>query len=219
MDADRSRPRLRRFAAAAIASLGCAAALVPDGRAVVAAETSPSAPAKTSSAATELTALLARRGSKPFVARFRQTKHVALLREPLVSTGRMSFEPPERVRWEVEAPEPFVVEADGAKLRAGPPGKLADVSEMASFGTPGALTGLFTGVPEDLAGSFDVTSSGAGRFRLVPRDPALLRILVAIDLDLDPETGVPRRVVLNEAGGDRAEIEISREGATAPAPG
>ena len=159
MNAGRSRPRRRRLAATAIASLGCVATLVAEERVAVAAETSQTGPAKTgavkaSPAATELTALLARRGSKPFAAHFRQTKHVALLREPLVSTGRMSFEPPERVRWEVEEPEPFVVEAEGQKLRAGPPGKLEDVSEMASFGTPGALTGLFTGVPEDLAGSF-----------------------------------------------------------------
>jgi hypothetical protein len=44
---------------------------------------------------------------------------------------------------------------------------------------------------------------------LTPRDPSVSRVVSAIEIELDPAEGGPRRVVLREAGGDRTEIVLS----------
>lgn len=163
-------------------------------------------------AASELAEILGRRSSEALDAKFRQTKHIALLREPLVSTGRVRFEFPDGLRWEVVEPEPLVVDTRGGVLRAGPPGELRDVptAMLGPFSSlPGGFSGVFSASADEIAGSFDVTRESApGAFRLVPKDPGLARALESIELVLVPGTGVPARVVLNEAGGDRSEIEI-----------
>lgn len=166
-------------------------------------------------AATRLAALLGRRSAEALDARFRQTKHIALLQEPLVSTGRVRFELPDGLRWEVIEPEPLVVDTRGGRLRTGPPGELREVptSALGPFAAlPGGFSGVFGATSEEITAAFEVSgSSSPGSFRLTPKDRRLARALEAIDLVLAPETGVPRRVVLHEAGGDRSEIEIESE--------
>lgn len=143
-------------------------------------------------------------------ARFRQTKHVALLDDPLVSEGRFSFDRPERVRWEMEKPEPLVVEVSGGELRAGPPGEVARVEAGPAVGLFRDLAGIFTGAG-DYAGSRFALGPGPEReesFVLTPRDPSLARVIATIAIELDPASGGPRRVTIAEAGGDRTEIEL-----------
>jgi outer membrane lipoprotein-sorting protein len=143
-------------------------------------------------------------------AQFRQTKQVALLAEPLVSTGRFSFERPDRVRWEMLTPEPLVVEIAGGALRAGPPGAVTDVDAGPAVGLFRDLGGLFSGAA-DYAGEqrFALSSGGSSwSFVLTPRDPSVARVIGAIDVTLDPATGGPRRVAISERSGDRTEIEL-----------
>jgi outer membrane lipoprotein-sorting protein len=153
----------------------------------------------------------AQRGVARIRAGFRQTKHVALLAEPLVSTGRFSFERPDHVRWEMVTPEPLVVEISGSSLRAGPPGAVADVDAGPAVGLFRDLGGLFSGASA-YAGEERFTlgpgDSGPWSFVLTPRDPSVARVIRAIDIELDPATGGPRRVAITERGGDRTEIEL-----------
>lgn len=144
-------------------------------------------------------------------AGFRQTKHVALLKDPLVSTGRFTFDRPDRVRWEMVTPDPLVVEIAGGSLRAGPPGAVADVDAGPAVGLFRDLGGLFTGASE-YAGEQRFTlspgTSGPWSFVLTPRDPSVARVIRAIEVALDPATGGPRRVAITESSGDRTEIEL-----------
>ena len=162
-------------------------------------------------AAADLAAILGRRSPKALDARFRQTKRIALLRDPLVSSGRVRFEPPDGMRWEVVSPEPLVVDTRDGVVRAGPPGALEEVPEGLVGALPGGFSGVFGATTADIAAAFDVARAAdrkPGAFRLTPNEPAMARLLERIDLELDPETGLPRRVVLYEAGGDSSEIEI-----------
>ena len=141
-------------------------------------------------------------------ARFRQVKEIALLREPLVSTGRFEFERSRGVRWEVESPEAMVIEIEGGRLRAGPPGELHEVEAGASGALLGELSGLFTG--EAGSDRFSISSGeAAGAIRLEPRDPALARIIAGVELEIDGESATPRSVRIEEVGGDRTRIEMS----------
>ncbi len=163
-------------------------------------------------AAAQLATILGRRSSEALEARFRQTKHIALLREPLMSSGRVRFELPDGLRWEVVDPEPLVVDTRGGVLRTGRPGELQEIpaAMLGPFASlPGGFSGVFGASAREIAAAFDVAAGNQpGAFRLTPKDPGLARALDSIELELIPATGVPRRVVLFEAGGDRSEIEI-----------
>lgn len=153
----------------------------------------------------------AQRGVARIRAGFRQTKRVALLTDPLVSTGRFGFERPDRVRWEMVTPEPLIVEIAGSTLRAGPPGAVADVDAGPAVGLFRDLGGIFTGA-SDYAGEQRFTlaagTSGPWSFVLTPRDPSVARVIRGIEIELDPASGGPRRVAITESGGDRTEIEL-----------
>jgi outer membrane lipoprotein-sorting protein len=145
-------------------------------------------------------------------ARFRQTKHVAMLAEPLVSEGRFSFRRPDTVRWEMESPEPMVVEIEGGKLRAGPPGGVADVDAGPATALFRDLGMLFTGA-DDYAGkrfTLGPGTLGPDSFTLTPKDASVGRIVAAIEIALDPQTGGPRQAVIRETGGDRTDIVLSQ---------
>lgn len=143
-------------------------------------------------------------------ARFRQTKTIALLDGPLESEGRFAFERPDRVRWEMEKPEPLVVEVSGSELRAGPPGEVARVDAGPAVGLFRDLGAIFTGA-DDWAGSrftLGPSARGGESFVLTPRDPSLARVIASIEIALDAASGGPQRVTITEAGGDRTAIEL-----------
>ncbi len=143
-------------------------------------------------------------------ASFHQIKHVALLREPLVSTGRLLYRRPGRVRWEVVEPEVLRIDVDGGRLRAGSPERMEAVDAGAASSLFRDLGGLLTATDEFAGARFAIArgSAGPASFVLTPRDPATARLLEAVELEIDPEAGVPRRAVLREPGGDRTEIEL-----------
>jgi Outer membrane lipoprotein carrier protein LolA len=151
----------------------------------------------------------AQRRIRRLEADFRQVKRVALMDAPLVSTGRFTYEPPDTVRWEVLSPEPMVVEIDARGLRAGAPGSVAEVVPAGGAEVVRDLGALFAAGDERVGDRFAVTAGdGAGSFVLEPLDPRLARVIETVELEIDPTTGVARRVVLREPGGDRTEIEL-----------
>lgn len=153
----------------------------------------------------------AQRGIARIRAGFRQTKRMALLTTPLVSTGRFTFERPDRVRWEMVTPEPLIVEIAGSALRAGPPGAVEDVDAGPAVGLFRDLGGIFAGA-SDYAGGQRFTlaagTSGPWSFVLTPRDPSVARVIRGIEIELDPASGGPRRVAITESSDDRTEIEL-----------
>ena len=208
--------RARRLVARA--TLACVAALALaayDGSVATGAPATESAPAAPGGCGTPQQCFArmadAQRGVARIRAGFRQTKHVALLKDPLVSTGRFTFERPDRVRWEMVTPEPLIVEIAGASLRAGPPGSVAEVEAGPAVGLFRDLGGIFAGA-SDYAGeqrfALAPGTSGPWSFVLTPRDPSVARVIRAIDIELDPATGGPRRVAITESSGDRTEIEL-----------
>ena len=143
-------------------------------------------------------------------ARFRQVKSIALLREPLVSTGELTYERPDRVRWEVKTPEALVVEMSGAELRAGPPGEVTAIDAGPAAHLFGDLAALFTASEEYASTRFAIAagSAGPGSFLLTPRDPTASQLIESIELETDAALRLPRRAVIREPGGDRTEIEL-----------
>lgn len=121
-------------------------------------------------------------------ARFVQTKHVALLDEPLVSTGRFRFRRPDHVRLDVETPQPATILIAGRSVRV--PG-LPDSEQRALAASPLAamfteLGALFAGTLDAAPAHFDISAratDGDGiTVTLTPNAPEFARLFRTIEL-------------------------------------
>lgn len=161
-----------------------------------------------------LTVLAAAQASTRTVdARFVQTKYLSLLDEPLVSTGRFRFRRPDHVRLDVETPRPATILIAGRSLTI--PG-LTETERQAVAGSPMAamfteLGALFAGTLDRAPAHFAIEARAVGdaiEVTLTPTAPDYQRLFRAIALRFaGPETTV-QSMRLDEALGDRLEVEL-----------
>lgn len=120
-------------------------------------------------------------GMASFRADFEQTVLNRFGETLQTTSGRMHLQRPGRLRWEVAAPYPQLVLADGESLWVYDP-DLAQVTVQplaeAIAGTPAVFLAGLPGAAPDLARDFDATMlpsptppDGLARYALAPRDP------------------------------------------------
>ena len=144
-------------------------------------------------------------------ARFVQTKHLALLEEPIVSTGTFAFKHPDQVLWKIDEPA-FEVRINGAKIqlpegvdpgmRAMPPGL---------EGLLGAMSAVFTGDIDAASRRFNMEAKEEGSdlvVRMSPKESADRRLLGDMRLTFGRPDLVLRTMHLEEAVGDSLDIEF-----------
>ncbi|MGN0227988.1 MAG: outer membrane lipoprotein carrier protein LolA [Paludibacteraceae bacterium] len=116
-------------------------------------------------------------------ADFMQTKQVALMNEPQVSSGHMTYRAPDFMRWEYQKPETIVWEVDGDKSNVNP--QIQKLLRM-------------------------IMSSVAGNTQ---EDTRMLReskrLFKAVNITMDEKQGTAKRVELIEKNGDTTIIEFS----------
>jgi len=147
-------------------------------------------------------------------ARFTQTKHLALLDEPLVSTGRFVFKRPDRMRLEIETPRAAIIVINGRQVSI--PGlspsdqqQLALTPMTAMFTELGAM---FAGSTSGLHKSFEVSAApadGAIEVTLSPTVPDWQRLFRTIALRFAGPDLVISSMRLDDALGDRLDIAMS----------
>ena len=146
-----------------------------------------------------------------------QRKRDPLLKNEVVSRGKLSFRKPDLLRWEVESPEQRIVVMDGRTVTTYfPKRKEAERRDMQDdFGTRAALglfeSGISPSLPElerrfhvDLFRSHDEVV-----LRLIPRSKMLSRSIASIRIHQDPVDGILRRIVVEGTRGDRTETTFS----------
>jgi outer membrane lipoprotein-sorting protein len=183
--------------------------LVPAG--VVALATSARAARCTSTEACLQQIEAAQRGTASIQARFTQTKNMSLLQQPLVATGRFSFKRPDRVRWQIEQPDPATVIINGGQLIV--PG-LPEEERKALSTVPVAtalaqFSALFAGDVSAMHESFDVTAENRDAgidVRLVPRQQSMHGMFTRIDLSFAAPDLTLRMIRLENQLGDRVEV-------------
>jgi outer membrane lipoprotein-sorting protein len=147
-------------------------------------------------------------------ARFTQTKHLALLDQPLVSTGRFAFQRPDRMRLEIETPRAAVIVINGRQISI--PGlSAADQQQLAL--TP--MTAMFTELGAMFGGSagalqqhFEVSATPAGdaiEVTLRPTVPEWQRLFRTIALRFAGPDLLISSMQLDDALGDQLEIAMS----------
>jgi outer membrane lipoprotein-sorting protein len=142
-------------------------------------------------------------------ATFVQRRTVALFDEEIVSRGRFRLKQPGRVRWDVDAPASIamVITAGGIVMQE--PG--APPARAAALPVPTAeIVALIGGSMGAVTQHFDVRRPTEHEhddvFELRPRSPQLASVLESVTLELDPGDKHVRRIILDEATGDRTEI-------------
>ncbi len=146
-----------------------------------------------------------------------QRKRDPLLKNEVVSRGKLSFRKPASLRWEVESPERRIVVMDGRTVTTYyPTRKEAERRDMQDdFSSRAALgffeSGISASLPE-LERRFHVDlfrSDDQVVLRLIPRSKMLSRVIASIRIDQDPAEGRLRRIVVEGARGDRTETTFS----------
>ena len=156
----------------------------------------------------------AQRDTRTVSARFTQTKHLSLLDEPLVSTGRFVFKRPDRVRLEIESPRPAAILISGRDISI--PG-LSDSDKQQLAMTPMAtmfteLGAMFGGSPAALRQHFQVAAvpaDGAIEVTLTPTVPDWQRLFRTIQLRFTEPDFVIGSMRLDDALGDHLDIVMS----------
>ena len=156
---------------------------------------------------------------KDFTADFRQDKFTALLKKPLVSSGKIRVAGPV-IRWDTDKPEPAVLLSDGKEVRMYYPSqKLLEVypidqrlGDLAASPLPKLAT---------LRGHFSIERTDAKAFpklpkgrevlalRLVPSDEALREHVDHVDVLLDIEAAHILELEIIDADGDRTHVTFS----------
>ena len=147
-------------------------------------------------------------------ARFTQTKHLSLLDEPLVATGRFVFKRPDRMRLDIESPRPATILIDGRQISV--PGisdsdrqQLA-MSPMAAMFTE--LGAMFAGSPSALRPHFAVVAEpvdGGILVTLTPTMPEWQRLFRTIRMRFTGPELVIGAMQLDDPLGDRLDIVMS----------
>jgi outer membrane lipoprotein-sorting protein len=146
-----------------------------------------------------------------------QRKRDPLLKNEVVSRGKLSFRKPALLRWEVESPEKMVVVMDGRTVTTYYPArKEAERRDLQDDFASRAALGFFeSGISAsltELERRFHVDlfrSDDEVVLRLIPRSKMLSRVIASIRIHQDPTEGRPRRFVVEGARGDRTETTFS----------
>lgn len=148
-------------------------------------------------------------------AEFTQTQHRKLLSVPLVSSGTLAFERPDRLRFEVSEPSPSTFRMDGSTVELAYP-DLDVVESVDLAGSPEArrlVEGLLVWLAADreaVEADYDWSwDPEAATIALTPKRPALQALLSRIELTVTGEPAHVERVLLVEPDDDRVEIAIS----------
>lgn len=144
-------------------------------------------------------------------ARFVQTKHLALLEEPIVSTGTFAFKHPDQVLWKIDEPA-FEVRINGAKIQL-PEGVEPGMRSMPPGleGLLGAMSAVFTGDIDAASRRFNMEAKEEGGdvvVRMSPKESADRRLLGDMRLNFARPDLVLRTMHLEEAVGDSLDIEF-----------
>jgi outer membrane lipoprotein-sorting protein len=151
---------------------------------------------------------------RTMTAAFVQVKHVSLLDEPLVSSGRFAFKRPDRILLKMEQPQPLTVTIAGREVHIPNLPKrerqALGMAPMASMFTQ--LGAVFTGSMQALEQGFEVAAveeDSAIQVALVPRQERWKRMFRSIQLRFTGPQLLVQKIRLDEALGDNLEITLS----------
>lgn len=164
-----------------------------------------------------------RRATAPHVqAEFREERSIHLMNRPIVSTGKVWFEPPNKFRREVGGSSPSVTVSDGRQLWIYYPNfKSAEHYELGKRSPlDAAIAAINTALNlENVENTFTISGAKADQgyeLHLLPRSPSMKRIFQTFNLWLDREYFVSR-TEMAQPNGDKI-VTVYSNPSRAPIP-
>src|SRR5215472_7200056 len=156
-------------------------------------------------------------------ADFQEERVLRLMKKPVVSSGAVWFQPPNKFRREVKGNSPSITVSDGRDLWIYYPNFKS--AERYPLGKGSPLDATVTAINsalnlENIESSFNVTatkSESGGELQLLPRTAAMKRVFQKLDLRINSEFRVERTDMLL-LNGDRIVTTYSNQ-TRAPVPG
>jgi outer membrane lipoprotein-sorting protein len=147
-------------------------------------------------------------------AHFIETRHSAMLKKPLVLTGRLVYRRPDRLEKHVQAPFEESITIEGTRVSITRPG--GDPTRVFTLPASGAAQALIESLRATLAGDlpalerhFAINVSGTRgdwTMSLTPRDAALGAVVLRVDFA--GRDNRLQRIEVLETGGDRSVTTI-----------
>jgi outer membrane lipoprotein carrier protein len=147
-------------------------------------------------------------------ARFVQTRIFTAIGEEERASGVLYYRKPDRLRWEYERPDRSWTVLDGKRGWAVFPGTRQVQRFELGAGRGDAILSVvgFGACGPGFAQAFDVSLArderGAQVLSMTPRNPELRASFRAIELTLDRNDHLPRRVLLHETTGDEVRFDF-----------
>lgn len=146
--------------------------------------------------------------------RFTQQKTMAMLSEPTVSEGLMSYNAPDRMRWEYTSPYAFALVVDGEKIT-----KINEGNEEVLDAKSGRMyQGIVNIIMSSATGKklfdktmFDVDIQDVGEFwkaEMKPKRQNMKRMFSTLTFYFMKADNIINRVEMTEAGGDVTTIQF-----------
>ena len=146
--------------------------------------------------------------------RFTQQKAMAMLSEPTVAEGLMSYNSPDKMRWEYTSPYSFALVVDGEKIT-----KITDGNEEVLDAKNGRMyQGIVSIIMSSATGkklfdksTFDVDIQDIGDFwkaEMTPKKHNMKRMFAMLTFYFGKENNIISKVEMTEAGGDVTLIQF-----------
>ena len=171
----------------------------------------------------DLKNLLARiRENRITQADFQEQRFLRLMKKPIVSSGRVWFQPPNKFRREVKGNSPSLTVSDGHQLWIYYPNFKS--AERYSIGSRSPLDSIIAAINsalnlENVENTFDITGTkidNSYELALTPRTPSMKRIFQKLNLRIDGNLRAERTEML-QVNGDRIVTSYSNQ-SRAPLP-
>ena len=146
--------------------------------------------------------------------RFTQNKTMAMLAEPTVSEGLMSYVSPDKLRWAYTSPYAFTLVVDGDKIT-----KITDgIEEILDAKSGRMYQGIVNIIMSSATGrnlfdksTFDIVFTDDGNLwkaEMTPKKRDMKRMFAMLTFYFDKKTNVISKVEMTEAGGDMTMIQF-----------
>lgn len=146
--------------------------------------------------------------------RFTQQKTMAMLAEPTVAEGLMSYNSPDKMRWEYTSPYAFALVVDGEKIT-----KITDGNEEILDAKSGRMyQGIVNIIMSSATGQklfdksmFNVDIQDVGDFwkaDMQPKKHNMKRMFAMLTFYFGKDDNIIKKVEMTEAGGDVTTIQF-----------
>jgi outer membrane lipoprotein-sorting protein len=144
-------------------------------------------------------------------ANFREERHLAMLKDPVVNEGRVWFTLPDKIRREIDGKTPSTTIIDGKKMSIYYPNyqqvEIYDLEKRPII--KDSLRALTAGLNfREIGSYYNVEGSKDGNgyhVTLTPKTASVRKLVRSVDLTLD-ENLAPARVIVEDAKGQRFTI-------------